>query len=270
MKRIVFYFTATGNSLYVARQLAGENGVAMSIPQLLKEGKLNFEADEIGFVQPLYGHLAPNIVREFITKVKLKAGYFFTIFTFGMRKCSVVEVWDLESRESGYPMDYINTILMVDNWLHHFDMAEQRKMDKQIPEQLAAIRQELDNHRHWLQPTTNLEREMHNGFLKMAHLTDQLGFRMDANERFTANEDCTLCGICTQVCPRGNWSLGESKAQVDGVCDYCLACIHNCPIMSIQFNPSENPLLAPEVNSNARYRNPFVNITDIIVSNNQN
>ncbi len=270
MKRIVFYFSATGNSLYVARQLAGESGEALSIPHLQKEGKLEFEADEIGIVQPLYGHMPPNIVREFISKAKLKAGYFFTIFTFGMRKCSVVEVWDRESREAGYPMDYINTVLMADNWLHHFDMTEQKMMDKHIPEQLSAIQQDLDNHRHWLQPTTNEERDIHSGFLKMAHLTEQEGFRMDAHERFAVNDDCIHCGICTKVCPRGNWSLRESRAQAEGVCDYCLACIHNCPKKTIHFNTSENPLLTPEVNPNARYRNPLVSVADIIISNNQN
>ena len=33
IKRLIFYFSATGNSLYVSRQLAGEDGVLMSIPQ---------------------------------------------------------------------------------------------------------------------------------------------------------------------------------------------------------------------------------------------
>lgn len=33
-KRIVFYFTGTGNSLYVARELGGEN--IISIPQALR------------------------------------------------------------------------------------------------------------------------------------------------------------------------------------------------------------------------------------------
>ncbi len=39
-KRIILYFTATGNSLYVARQLADENTELFSIPQLVKEGEI--------------------------------------------------------------------------------------------------------------------------------------------------------------------------------------------------------------------------------------
>lgn len=47
-KRIVFYFTATGNSLYVARSLTE---MPISIPQAMKDGNLDFTADEIGFVR---------------------------------------------------------------------------------------------------------------------------------------------------------------------------------------------------------------------------
>ena len=61
-KRIIFYFTGTGNCLYIARQLAGENAELLSIPQMVKRGKYDFEADEIGLVYPIYGHMPPYMV----------------------------------------------------------------------------------------------------------------------------------------------------------------------------------------------------------------
>lgn len=56
-KRVVLYFIGTGNSLYVARQLAGDEGVVISIPQLMKQKRFEIEADEIGIVYPFYGHM---------------------------------------------------------------------------------------------------------------------------------------------------------------------------------------------------------------------
>ena len=56
-KRIILYFTGTGNCLYIARQLTDENTELLSIPQLVKEGKYDLEADEIGLVYPIYGHM---------------------------------------------------------------------------------------------------------------------------------------------------------------------------------------------------------------------
>ena len=89
-KRIILYFTGTGNCLYVARELADEHTELLSIPQLVKQGRYTFEADEIGIVYPVYGHMPPNMVREFIKKAQLKAGYKFAVLTYGNRKCSSV------------------------------------------------------------------------------------------------------------------------------------------------------------------------------------
>ena len=93
-KRIILYFTGTGNCLYVARELADEHTELLSIPQLVKQGRYTFEADEIGIVYPVYGHMPSNMVREFIKKAQLKAGYKFAVLTYGNRKCSSVEIWD--------------------------------------------------------------------------------------------------------------------------------------------------------------------------------
>ncbi|MBR2197853.1 MAG: hypothetical protein IJ909_05370, partial [Fibrobacter sp.] len=62
-KRLVFYFTATGNSLFVARQFSDS---PISIPQELKKKDLTYEADEIGIVCPDYAGAIPKIVREFV------------------------------------------------------------------------------------------------------------------------------------------------------------------------------------------------------------
>lgn len=114
-KRVVLYFTGTGNCLYVARQLAGKEGKMLSIPQLMRKKQFEIEADEIGLVYPIYGHMPPHMVREFIKKARLKAEYKFAVLTYGMRKCNSVEIWDGISRKAGNAFDYIGTIVMVDN-----------------------------------------------------------------------------------------------------------------------------------------------------------
>ena len=73
-KRIIFYFTGTGNCLYIARQLAGADTELLSIPQMVKRGKYEFEADEIGIVYPIYGHMPPYMVRQFIQKENAPVG----------------------------------------------------------------------------------------------------------------------------------------------------------------------------------------------------
>ena len=270
-KRVVLYFTGTGNCLYVARQLAGKEGEILSIPQLMRKKQFEIEADEIGLVYPIYGHMPPNMVREFIKKAQLKAEYKFAVLTYGMRKCNAVEIWDGISRKAGNVFDYIGTIVMVDNWLPNFDMNEQMKIDKHIPENLAKITSDLSNRRRWHEPVTQEEREQHEGFMSLTGLDPEVGFLMKADRSFRVTDDCIHCGICTYVCPRGNYELTGQGVKMQGDCEFCFACIQNCPQRAIQFKKNEDGTWpdGSEKNPNARYRNENVSLMDLKLANNQ-
>lgn len=270
-KRVVLYFTGTGNCLYVARQLAGKEGEILSIPQLMRKKQFEIEADEIGLVYPIYGHMPPYMVREFIKKAQLKAEYKFAVLTYGMRKCNAVEIWDGISRKAGNVFDYIGTIVMVDNWLPNFDMNDQMKIDKHIPENLAKITSDLSNRRRWHEPVTQEEREQHEGFMNLSGLDPEVGFLMKADRSFRVTDDCIHCGICTYVCPRGNYELTGQGVKMQGDCEFCFACIQNCPQRAIQFKKNGDGTWpdGSEKNPNARYRNENVSLMELKLANNQ-
>lgn len=270
-KRVVLYFTGTGNCLYVARQLAGKEGEILSIPQLMRKKQFEIEADEIGLVYPIYGHMPPYMVREFIKKAQLKAEYKFAVLTYGMRKCNAVEIWDGISRKAGNAFDYIGTIVMVDNWLPNFDMNDQMKIDKHIPENLAKITSDLSNRRRWHEPVTQEEREQHEGFMSLSGLDPEVGFLMKADRSFRVTDDCIHCGICTYVCPRGNYELTGQGVKMQGDCEFCFACIQNCPQRAIQFKKNGDGTWpdGSEKNPNARYRNENVSLMELKLANNQ-
>lgn len=270
-KRIVLYFTGTGNSLYVARQLAGKHAEVLSIPQMVKQGRYEFEADEIGIVYPIYGHMPPYMVRQFIRKARLKAAYKFAVLTYGARKCDAVEIWDGISRQAGNAFDYIGTIIMVDNWLPNFDMNEQLLIDKHIPENLQKITADLAAQRRWHEPVTEEERQMHRGFMQWTGLDPEVGFLMKSEKCFTVTDACIGCGACVSVCPRGNYELTSAGVKMQGDCEYCFACIQNCPQKAIRFLRSEDGSFPDgrERNPNARYRNEHISLMDIKRANNQ-
>lgn len=270
-KRIILYFTGTGNCLYVARQLADEHTELLSIPQLVKEKRYELEADEIGIVYPIYGHMPPNMVREYIKRAKLAAGYKFAVLTYGRRKCNAVGIWDEITQRAGCPFDYITTMIMVDNWLPNFDMAEEMKLDKQIPESLKRITSDLQAKRHWHEPFSDDERRQHEGFMAYTGLDPEVGFLMRSEKYFAVTDACIDCGICTEVCPRGNYKLTSQGVKTEGDCDFCFACIQNCSQKAIQFKSlPDDPLLARgEINPNARYRNEHVSLWSIKEANRQ-
>ena len=270
-KRIILYFTGTGNCLHVARELADEDTQLLSIPQLVREGRYDLEADEIGIVYPIYGHMPPYMVRQYVQRAKLKASYRWAVLTYGARHCNAVEIWDDISRRAGTPFDYIATLIMVDNWLPNFDMNEQMRIDKHIPENLERIAADLKAQTCWHEPVTEEERQQHEGFMHWTRLDPEVGFLMRSEKFFTVTDACIGCGVCTYVCPRGNYELGARGVSTSGDCEFCFACIHACPQKAIQFIRQE-PGTFPdgtEPNPQARYRNEHISLADLKMANNQ-
>ena len=55
----ICYFTASGNCLYVARRIGG---TLLSIPQLMRQEKIEIEDDMVGIVCPVYAVELPFII----------------------------------------------------------------------------------------------------------------------------------------------------------------------------------------------------------------
>ena len=253
-KRLVFYFTATGNSLFIAKQFSDS---PISIPQELKKSNLVYEADEIGFVFPDFTASAPMIVREFIEKAQFKAPYIFSVITFGNASVNVAEWWNDFAKEKGVNNNYVNSILMVDNYLPVFDMNEQMKIDKKTDENMAAIITDITAQKDFIAPSEMgwFTKEMLQGMQEMrfSQTSEQL-IKLDTSK-------CIECTTCTEVCPRGNFSLTSGGLKISGKCEYCLACIHNCPQHALS--------LERERNKDARYRHPDISLNEIKRANKQ-
>ncbi|MGN1161619.1 MAG: EFR1 family ferrodoxin, partial [Candidatus Fimenecus sp.] len=136
---MILYFTATGNSLYVAKQL---DKSPISIPQV--KSSAAFKNDTIGIVCPVYCGEIPKAVLNFIKNSKFETDYMFLILTYGMDETDSAEFTFNQCQRQGVQFDYIACIKMVDNYLPAFDMAAEKKLDKQIPEQLSAIIKDID------------------------------------------------------------------------------------------------------------------------------
>lgn len=251
---MVFYFTGTGNSLYVAKQIEKE---PISIPQIIKEDHLVFEDTHIGIVAPVYGHEVPPIVRDFLKKAVFKTNYFYMILTYGNRHGGAAELTEQLCKECGITVRYINVLMMVDNWLPSFDMNEQRNIDKKVDEHLSVILSDIKAEKEMIASVTNSDRAAHKNFLERKSQMPP-----DVWQHFLkVTNRCVGCGICEKVCPTASIHIVNGKAvYTSGNCQTCLACTHACPQKAIG-------LTVPEKNPKARYRNEHITLQEIINAN---
>lgn len=255
---MIFYFTGTGNSLYVAKEMGDQ---LLSIPQVIGNTNQDYADERIGIVCPVYGHEVPTMVKEFVKKAQFHTDYFYMILTYGRIHGGARELAERMLEEAGKKANYINVIVMVDNFLPGFDMNEQRAIDgeKQVDIHIQEIKQDIENKKEWFSPVSQDDRDWHQSYLERTSKMPAGAF----SQIYRITEDCIGCGICTKVCPRGCFSVESQKAvwNPDG-CELCMSCTHNCPEMAIKLN-------MPEKNPEARYRNEHISLQEIIESNNQ-
>lgn len=253
---MIFYFTATGNSLYVAKQLEEK---PISIAQAIHDKNMSYKAEKIGIVCPVFGHEVPALVREFLEKANFETPYFYMILTYGNRHGGAVWLAENMLKEIGINPSYINVLLMVDNYLPGFDMDVQRTLDKKVDEHIKMIQEDITNDRQYISPVTDKDRAAHKEYLmRMAHMPKDAFSNI-----YRIMDECIGCEICTKVCPKNCFTMdGQRSVWHSEGCITCMACIHACPMMAIQMN-------MPEKNKKARYRNENISICEIVGANNQ-
>jgi len=253
---MLFYFTATGNSLFVAKQFE-ENPI--SIPQIINNLNLDFEDEKIGVVLPVYGGEPPKIVLNFLKKATFKTDYFYVILTYGKDDSDAPEYLANLCKEFGLHIDYIQSILMVDNYLPSFDMLEEKAIDKKIDEQLKAALKDVKERKKEIPEASQEGRDFHARAAKIFADNPSI----INGEQITITEKCVGCGICVRVCPVGNIYIEDGIAKrKKETCEFCLACAHHCPNIAITLSINDK-------NPNARYINENVKLAEIIKANNQ-
>ena len=257
---MILYFSATGNSLYAAKQLDQE---LLSIPQELKKTHRHYKADKIGIVCPLFEFEIPPMVRDFIRNSEFETDYFYLIVTFGMHHGGVAGRTQEYLKSIGKEAANINTLIMHDNAIIVFDMEKQKLLDpeKKVDEHIAALKADIDARTRAIQFAADEEKQFYQGFMKM---TAEKG-HMYSFPLYGVTEACVGCGTCTRVCPRGCIHLENGRPVYDYTdCVNCMGCAHACPQNAIKL------VCVKEPNPNARYRNPNITLAELIQANRQN
>ena len=250
----ILYYTSTGNNLFIAKQLGGD---LISIPQLVKNNEFDIEDDAVGIIFPVFFATSPKTLREFVEKANIKTDYLFLITTYGRDgDQNALRIMKETFSQRGINVNYTNSVLMVDNFLPVFDMAEEieLKKDLNIGDAVENIKQDILKRREYI-----LDKEL---FTDVENIEVVLETTMCEKYHIQVGDGCSGCEICTKVCPRGNIEIIDEKPCFGDDCDFCLGCVHHCKTKTLTINDETNP--------NERYRNPNIRLSEIIKSNRQN
>lgn len=236
---MIFYFSATGNSKYVAQRIAKAiDDRIISISECLKkgEGKFRLTKDErLGIIVPTYCWGLPIIVREFLEELQLEVEskpYCFFVTTYG----TLTGKSDARANEymklKNLSFDGFYSVKMPDTFTPMFDLSDQEKLNRihrNGEKEIDGIIQHIQDN-----DCGNYMRHRIPDFASKIYYRTYENIRKTSH--FKLEDRCIGCRICEKNCPvRAIEMLDNKPIWVKEKCVMCLACLHRCPKFAIQY-----------------------------------
>lgn len=259
MQTIIYYFTGTGNSLWLAKRLARQlpDASVISIIRALRQPQQSVIAERIGLVFPVYYCGMPSIVTEFLRRVDLsRSEYRFAVLNSGGMFGRAMTYLCNALHQSGCDLHAGYKVKMPSNFILGRGLTEaqvHRKLQnvnevmEHITQRVRAGERGIDHDGKVLRTLSPL---LYNWWLKRSHLRDA---------RYIVDETCNGCEMCKEVCPVGNITIHDGRPVWHHACEQCLACLHLCPREAIQYGA--------RTRGRRRYRHPDISVREIISNN---
>lgn len=233
---MIFYFSGTGNSKYVAEQIAKITcDELVSINEKLKSNDKSQISvnDKLIFVVPTYAWRIPRIVRDWIINtsfIGVKNTWF--IMTCGSEIGNASKYNEQLCDAKGLVYMGSAQVVLPENYIIMFDSPQKEKIEKLFNKAETVI-QELANSIINNKPFETTQNSLQYKF--MSGLVNTLFYPMFVKSKFYANYKCTSCGKCEKICPLNNIEMKNGKPVWSNNCTHCMACISYCPTSAIEY-----------------------------------
>lgn len=274
MSTEIYYFSGTGNSLYVAKELQKLMPEADLIPiaGVLKSDNMKTKGDTAGFVFPCHGLAIPIPVREFLKKVNVKSSdYFFAIATRGgsiFRGFPIIDKF-LNKQGKSLNATFVINMGMNDPKLKSFTVPtkeELKDIEINVQQKLEVINKTIIHQEKYQDDISGVTFSRFGLFNYIPErLIPFLVHRVAGKVKnyFYFDSKCMGCGICEKVCPSQKITMEDNKPlwQRNIDCYMCYACLNFCPTEAIQiYSKIYMKSYTPE---SGRYPHPYATADDI-------
>jgi len=258
MKAALYYFSATGNTLVVARDISASLDGAELIPiaKALKSGA-GASADVIGIIFPVYMFGLPLIVADFLKGLTVKSGaYVFAVATYGGAQGRALQMAGDILKRRGIALDAGFSVLMPGNYTPLYGAIPEEKQKEMFDKEPVRVKEIAERVRRRETGIMEGSPAIPN-FLLYALLYRGGSSQIRKSDRyFWADEKCTRCGLCEKVCPVSDIRLEDGRPVWLGHCEHCMACLQWCPPEAIQYKKSTA--------GKRRYHHPLIKAADIM------
>ena len=256
METKLYVYTGTGNSLWIARQLALElKGATLQFMPLLSK-EMRVEADRVGIIFPVHIWGLPSRVIQFINHLQVNPETYFLALAVnaGQPAATLLQLQKLMSTR-GWSLAAGYSIVMPSNytpWGGPGPIDAQQRRFKGAQEKAKAIGATiLTGERKTVDKGSLWQNIVFSWIYKMSFRSVH---KMD--KKFWVDDKCNSCEICLNVCPASNIEMINQKPSWLRRCEQCLACLQWCPQEAIQYG--EKTVKYP------RYHHPEVILKDML------
>lgn len=262
----IYYFSGTGNTLAVARKIAELLGDTelISISDLQRGEEVDFGAAErIGIFFPVYCFGVPNLVAQFMKRIKKlgKKGndqpYIFSLCTSGGMLGSAHLIAEQYLAKRNYRLNAYFHVPMPSNYIPLSNGPTEKrigrileKAEKKIGKIIVTIQMKKKRRPIHVFPLDLWGELVANRAVAMLD---------DYDKYFWLNENCDGCGLCQKLCPASNIIMMNGMPTWRGHCEQCMACLQWCPKQAIQFKQVTV--------KRRRYHHPDVSVEDLFRKN---
>ena len=235
---MILYFSATGNSRYLAESLAGMVGDPVKDIAAEIKGDCKYvlkEGERVGIVSPVYFYGPPTILSDFISRMSFdRDPGLYLVLNYGTFPGKAGERFRKEIMSRGFDLKNIFEIRMPENYILMFDTPDREETDRILDEADSSVRRVADILRsdgnEDIVTDDTLYRRMVSNIARPFYLYGR------GTGRFYADTKCMKCGRCVDLCPIGVIAMeGRKPVWKEHRCIRCCACINGCPYGAIEF-----------------------------------
>ena len=279
----IYYFSGTGNSLAIARDLSARlKAVLIPIAAVLSEDTIPIDPDVAGFVFPVYHSGLPFILREFIEKTRFHGDpYVFCVCTYGASGPGAAVRYLRASMRphggtlsAGYavkmPYNYITSagtllevtfeerLKMFDGWVaKRGEILAAVKARQKGPFETGPRARGTTSPEGVPIPLPSMEGSGSTPKGLAGETRRNIWRKLPLMDgHFYRDDQCINCGICSEICPVGNIDMTRDGPVWLHECEQCFACLQWCPNGSLQFGVNTE--------GGKGYHHPDVCISDMI------